>query len=149
METKKAKIMANLFRLQSSYEVLKDIESSLCACIENDNVDLELNELIESTQKTVHIIKNSLLTQKMIIDTPSEQEKLNLNVITVIEYCDCNIQSLTAFPDTESGNMEAEKVFRDKAIENGMGESLEEASDCLDEGLYENGFYQIFLVHNT
>jgi hypothetical protein len=70
-----------------------------------------------------------------------------LNTINVVEYSSDSVQQVVSFPDTTEGNIAAETMFKSIATENGMDEN--DSDDCLADGLYEQGMYQVFIVHST
>jgi|GEM_PF-2287084 len=69
-----------------------------------------------------------------------------IDTINVIEIADDDLQSLRAFPDDEEGNAKAEELFSKVAKENGAHD--DELPAFLEEGYYETGNYQLFLVHS-
>lgn len=70
-----------------------------------------------------------------------------LPTVNVVEYTAGTILSLVAFSPDSKGNKDAEEYFMTVAKENGMSE--DDMFDCLADGLYEQGDYQIFIVHST
>lgn len=71
---------------------------------------------------------------------------MKLQTVNVVEYVDERILSIHSFTDDTEGNSEAEKCFREKAIENGIEES--DLDSDIDDGWSENGTYAIYLVHS-
>ena len=71
---------------------------------------------------------------------------MKLATVNVIEYSNGTVDVVTAFTDDAEGNKEAEAMFTRVAIENGMDDEDEDI--CLDEGLYEEGDYQVFITHS-
>ena len=69
-----------------------------------------------------------------------------IQTVNVIEYSDDALIGVTAFPDDESGNKEAEAHFKKCATENGAVE--EDIESFIEDGYYETGLYQLFLVHS-
>lgn len=69
------------------------------------------------------------------------------STVNVIEYFNGTIQEVNAFNDDPTGNAEAELLFERKANENGMLKA--DLDDCLAEGIFEEGDYQVFLVHSS
>jgi|WetSurMetagenome_2_1015567.scaffolds.fasta_scaffold316446_2 hypothetical protein len=72
---------------------------------------------------------------------------MNIRTINVVEYADDTVQQVVAYPDTPEGNGEAEAMFKACAMENGMAEV--DTVDCLNDGLFEQGDYQVFIVHSS
>jgi hypothetical protein len=69
---------------------------------------------------------------------------MNLATVNVIEYNHGTVTFVTSFADDKEGNVEAEALFKKIAKENGMEDS--DIEICLEDGLYEDGDYQIFLT---
>ena len=70
-----------------------------------------------------------------------------LNTVNVVEYADYTIQQVIAYPNTPEGIGEAEAMFKSCAMENGMSES--DTIDCINDGLFEQGDYQVFIISST
>ncbi len=71
-----------------------------------------------------------------------------IDVITIIEYASETIQGTKLFPVFDKAKKSdvvyaAENDFISKEKQNGMEDN--EVTDSLDDGLYENGDYQVFL----
>jgi len=73
---------------------------------------------------------------------------MKVNTVNVVEYNDDTILGITSFSDDEEGNKEAEDIFKRCAKENGATDEDLEAF-ILEDGLYETGGYQLFLVHSS
>lgn len=71
---------------------------------------------------------------------------MNLATVNVIEYSHGTVNFVTSFTDDKEGNAEAEALFKKIAKENGMEDS--DIGICLEDGLYEDGDYQIFLTRS-
>jgi hypothetical protein len=71
---------------------------------------------------------------------------MQLQTVMVIEYTGSEIHSVRSFSEDKEGNKEAEALFVKLAKDNGMDATDIDA--CLEEGLFEEGDYQIFLVHS-
>jgi hypothetical protein len=71
---------------------------------------------------------------------------MQLQTVMVIEYTGGEIQSVRSFSEDKEGNKEAEALFVKVAKDNGMDDTDIDA--CLEDGLFEEGDYQIFLVHS-
>jgi hypothetical protein len=71
---------------------------------------------------------------------------MQLQSVNVIEYTGGAIQSIRSFSEDKAGNNEAETLFVKLAKENGMDDT--DIGACLEEGLFEEGDYQIFLAHS-
>jgi hypothetical protein len=70
----------------------------------------------------------------------------SLNTVNVIEYASGSVQQIFSYENNIKGVKEAEKIFVLLAAENGMDK--EDTDVCLDDGLYEQGDYQVFIVHS-
>jgi hypothetical protein len=74
---------------------------------------------------------------------------MKIQTVNVIEYADNNILGVTSFSDEKDGNREAEAHFLAVAKENYGSDVLPEPEDFyLDEGIFENSTYQVFIVHS-
>jgi hypothetical protein len=71
---------------------------------------------------------------------------MKISTVNVIEYFNGTVNNLSAFADTREGNDEAEALFTSIAKENGMSDA--DTDVCLEEGMYEQGDYQVFLTHS-
>lgn len=71
---------------------------------------------------------------------------MKLATVNVIEYFNGTVNTVTAFTDDPAGNAEAELLFEKCAKENGMEKADTDA--CLEDGLFEQGDYQVFLTHS-
>ena len=71
-----------------------------------------------------------------------------MNTVNVIEIIDGNIKGLNAFADNKIGNKKAEKLFAKKFVENGGYKNV--VPRCqIEDGYYELGGYELFLIHST
>ena len=70
-----------------------------------------------------------------------------LNTINVIEYASGAIQQVFSYENTDEGIKEAEEMFVHLAVGNGMNK--DDTEYCLDDGLYEQEEYQVFITHST
>jgi hypothetical protein len=70
-----------------------------------------------------------------------------LNTVNVIEKRDETTISLRAFPETEEGNKAAEKIFAEILDENET--TVENIDSYVEDGYWESGTYQLFLVHSS
>ena len=69
------------------------------------------------------------------------------NTVNVIEYVTDSVTAVYSFTDDEAGNKEAEEVFSRCAKANGAEDS--DLKDyALEDEMYENGSYQVFLTHS-
>ena len=75
-----------------------------------------------------------------------ELMKRTVETVNVVEYADGATRAVYAFPDTEEGNKNAEEIFTLIAKENGMSDG--DTADCIEDGIYEQGDYQVFLIHS-
>ena len=71
---------------------------------------------------------------------------MQLQTVMVIEYTGGAIFSVRSFSEDKEGNKEAEALFVKLAKDNGMDDTDIDA--CLEDGLFEEGDYQIFLIHS-
>ena len=71
---------------------------------------------------------------------------MQMQTVNVIEYSGGAITSLRSFSEDKDGNKEAEALFEKVAKDNGMDDSDLDA--CIADGLFEEGDYQVFLVHS-
>jgi hypothetical protein len=71
---------------------------------------------------------------------------MQIESVNVIEYTGGAIISLRSFSEDKEGKKEAEAFFEKVAKDNGMDDT--DLDSCLEEGLYEDGDYQVFLVHS-
>lgn len=71
----------------------------------------------------------------------------NLNTVNIIEYSTGSVQQVFSYDNTDEGIKEAEEMFVHLATGNGMTE--EDKESCLDDGLYEQDEYQVFIAHST
>jgi hypothetical protein len=73
---------------------------------------------------------------------------MKVNTVNVIEYVTDSVIAVHSFLDNPEGNKEAEDVFSRCAKENGAEDS--DLKDyALEDGMYENGGYQVFLTHSS
>lgn len=73
---------------------------------------------------------------------------MKLNTVNVVEYVDDSIIGIDSFTDDEVGNKEAEDMFIRCAKENGANDKDLKDYDCIKEGMYECGTYQVFIIHS-
>jgi hypothetical protein len=69
-----------------------------------------------------------------------------MNTVNVIEYYSGTVQAVYSFSDDKDGNSDAEKLFVRIAMENSM--DARDTGAALEEGLYEDGDYQVFITHS-
>jgi hypothetical protein len=69
-----------------------------------------------------------------------------VKTVNVIEYASGTVQQIFSFVEG-TGNAKAEEMFIHLASGNGMDKT--DTDDCLNDGLYEQGDYQVFLVHSN
>ena len=77
---------------------------------------------------------------------------MKTNTVNVIEYTDDSVLSVRAFVDNPEGNQEAEALFLKCMEENTAHWSdftEEEKAACIEEALFEEGGYQLFLAHSS
>lgn len=74
---------------------------------------------------------------------------MRLSTVNVIEYKDGAVFSVQSFTDNEKGNKKAEEVFKSIIEERDDKEVTPALIDAYTEdGIYEEGDYQLFLVHS-
>ena len=71
---------------------------------------------------------------------------MQIQTVNVIEYTGGAVLSLRAFSEDKEGNKEAQALFEKVAKDNGMDDN--DLDSCLEEGLFEEGDYQVFIVHS-
>ena len=71
-----------------------------------------------------------------------------ISTVNVIEYIEDSVQSVRSYEDNESGNVEAENIFKIIVKENDSEITNEELEVIIEDGYYEQGNYQLFLVHS-
>jgi hypothetical protein len=69
-----------------------------------------------------------------------------ISTVNVIEYVDNTVQQIISFEDTVEGNIEAEKMFVSFASINSCPKK--DIINCINDGIYEDGSYQVFIVHS-
>ena len=77
-----------------------------------------------------------------------ELETQIVDTVNIIEYADGTVLGITSFKDNNVGNREAEMLFYSSVKENCPEVLDEEIEDCLDNGYFEAGTYQVFIVHS-
>ncbi len=71
---------------------------------------------------------------------------MQLQSVNVIEYTGGTITSLRSFSEDKEGSKEAKALFVKLAKDNGMDDT--DMDTCIEEGLFEEGDYQVFLIHS-
>jgi hypothetical protein len=71
---------------------------------------------------------------------------MQIQTVNVIEYTGGAVLSLRSFSEDKEGNKEAQALFEKVAKDNGMDDN--DLDNCLEEGLFEEGDYQIFIIHS-
>ena len=76
---------------------------------------------------------------------------MKLSTVNVIEIADRLIIGITSFPDTKAGSKEAEKLFKSVIRDNYTVKDIsnKDLEACLEDGKFEYGDDQIFIVHST
>jgi len=72
-----------------------------------------------------------------------------MQTVNVIEYKADAVISLRAWNEDTEGNEIAGNTFKDIIKECDPDATEAEIKDMLDEGFYEQGDYQLFLVHSS
>ena len=67
-------------------------------------------------------------------------------IVNVIEYVEDDITGVTSFSSDQAGNKEAEEHFAACAKENGALD--EDIESFIEDGYFEQGNYQLFLIHS-
>jgi hypothetical protein len=70
-----------------------------------------------------------------------------LRTVNCVEIITGTIDNVIAFRDTPAGNKKAEKLFSEMAAENGARQ--EDLESYLDDGRYQDGGYEVCLVHSN
>ena len=70
-----------------------------------------------------------------------------MKTINVVEYSAATVQQVIAYNNTPEGIGAAEAMFKACAMENGMDER--DTIDCINDGLFEQGDYQVFIVSSS
>jgi len=76
---------------------------------------------------------------------------MKVSTVNIITYADNTVLGVTSFKDGKKGNKEAEALFKTtiRELYTTKDVSDEEIEDCLDNGYFESGDYQIFIVHSN
>ena len=74
---------------------------------------------------------------------------MKIKTVNVIEYVDDSILGLTSFNDDQEGNQEAKELFKTLNKEHDSEVTENELGLACQEGYYEQGNYQLFLVHSS
>ena len=75
---------------------------------------------------------------------------MELSTVNVIEYADGAVLSVRSFNDNGKGNKEAEKLFKSIIEARDDKEVTPALIDAYTEdGIYEDGDYQLFLTHSS
>lgn len=72
----------------------------------------------------------------------------SISTVNVIELMGESNITIRSWNDNPEGNAEAEKIFRACLKEN-ASVSDEDVEACIEDGHYEEGTYQLFLVHSS
>jgi hypothetical protein len=67
--------------------------------------------------------------------------------VNVIELLGGVVNSIYSFPDTHEGSTNAENLFWKLGEENGM--LLRELNDYLNDGIFEEGSYELLITHSV
>jgi hypothetical protein len=71
-----------------------------------------------------------------------------INTVNVIEVTEDNLCSIKSFTEDDGGNKEAEELFIRIIKEQEGTDDLNFIGDYLDEGYYEQGNYELYLIHS-
>jgi len=72
---------------------------------------------------------------------------MKLHTVNITEYMNGAISSIHSFSDDEEGNKEAEKYF--KAILKEYDIRKRDIDIALEDGIYEENDWQVFLTHSS
>jgi len=72
---------------------------------------------------------------------------MKINTVNVVEMTDDYTMSINSFEDNEDGNKEANSMFTKCALENGC--SNEDVDSFIEDGYFEQGTYQLFIIHSS
>jgi hypothetical protein len=76
-------------------------------------------------------------------------EVTRVETVNVIEYADDAVVGLTSFTDTPEGNRDAEARFSKLIKENDKETTNQEVKAMSEDGWYESGTYQVFIIHSS
>ena len=71
-----------------------------------------------------------------------------LQTVNVVLYKNDSIDRIKSYPQSDEGNQEAEKIFGELVMKNDESVTPEELEIFIEDGYYEQGFIQIFLIHS-
>lgn len=71
---------------------------------------------------------------------------MKVHTVNVIEMIDNGLRRITSFTDDKDGNIEAEELFTQIALENGA--ESEDMESHLDDGFFEKGYYILIISHS-
>ena len=71
-----------------------------------------------------------------------------IKTVNVIEYENDAISKVTAFEESDTGNQQAELLFREIVKMKSGVVTEEELNVFLDDGWYEQGDFQLFIIHS-
>lgn len=74
---------------------------------------------------------------------------MKVNTINVIEYAEDVILGVHSFSNDDEGRKEAGECFESIIRENGDEITKEEIEDFIEEGMYEQGEFQVFLINSS
>jgi len=83
------------------------------------------------------------------METTETTDTTAVSTINVIEYANDTVLGVRSFTDNESGNKEAEEVYRSIIKEHDPDSTIHEVEMFLEDGYYEQGDYQVFLAHSA
>jgi hypothetical protein len=77
-----------------------------------------------------------------------ELETQKISTVNVIEYITNSVHTITSFKENKVGNREAEMLFHKLVKENYPETMEEEIEDCLDNGYFMQGGYEVYITHS-
>jgi hypothetical protein len=70
-----------------------------------------------------------------------------IKTVNVVEMSEGSILGMVSYPENKEGNAAAEERFKALIGENATADEAE-VNDAIDEGHYEQGTWEVFLVHS-
>jgi len=74
---------------------------------------------------------------------------MELDTVNIIEYADDQVLGITSYDESTEGNAEAEGRFFGLVKGHDKEATDEEIAGFMDDGYYEQGTYQVFIVHSN
>ena len=77
-----------------------------------------------------------------------ELETQKVNTVNIIEYVDGSVHGVASFKPNKIGSREAAMLFYKLVKENSPETLDEEIEDCLDNGRFDAGSYEVYLAYS-